>query len=118
MKNNWKYFWALQIALFISSMGGICSKLAGRQEFLSKAFVLYYGLLLATLFIYAIIWQQVLKKISLTVAYACKGIGIFYGILWGIIVFDEEIKWNMILGAVLVLIGVYFYVIEEMRGAK
>lgn len=118
MKNNWKYFWALQIALFVSSLGGICSKMAGRQVFLSGAFLLYYGLLLATLFFYAIVWQQVLKKISLTVAYACKGIGVFYGILWGVLIFDEELKWNMILGAILVLAGVYCYIIEEMREAK
>ncbi len=118
MKNNWKYFWALQIALFVSSLGGICSKMAGRQEFLSLPFIFYYGLLLATLFFYAVVWQQVLKKISLTVAYACKGIGIFYGILWGVLFFHERIQWNMILGALLVLAGVYCYIIEEMREAK
>lgn len=118
MKKNWKYFVALQIALFVSSLGGICSKMAGRQAFLSGPFVFYYGLLLATLFFYAVVWQQALKKISLTVAYACKGIGVIYGILWGVLFFDERIEWNMILGAALVLCGVYCYIYEEMREAK
>lgn len=115
MKNNWKSFIVLQIALFIVSLGGVCSKMAARQVFMSPAFIGFYGLLLFILFGYAIVWQQVLKRISLTVAYASKGIGIVYGILWGILIFDEKIRWNMILGAILVLIGVYCYIAEEMR---
>lgn len=117
-RTNWKSFIILQIALFIVSLGGICSKMAGRQEFLSVEFLLFYGLLLCILFIYAVIWQQVLKRLSLTVAYASKGVGIIYSILWGVIFFDEKIEWNMIIGAVLVLIGVYCYIIEEVRGIK
>lgn len=90
--------------------------MAGRQELLSKAFFFFYGLLFLILFIYAIVWQQILKRVSLTVAYASKGIGIVYGILWGHLIFDEEIRWNMILGAVLVLAGVYCFILEEMKG--
>lgn len=118
MKNNWKWFLLLQVALFIVSLGGICSKMAGRQEFLSKSFLFFYGLLLFILFLYAIVWQQVLKRVSLTVAYASKGVGILYGMLWGVLIFQEEIRWNMILGAVFVLIGVYCFLFEEMKGEK
>ncbi len=112
---NWKAFIVLQLAVFIVSLGGICSKLAGRQIFLSKKFIIYYALLLCVLFVYALIWQQVLKHISLSVAYASKGVGIVYAILWGILIFGEEIRWNMIVGAVLVLIGSYCYIIDEIR---
>ena len=116
-KNDWRAFAVLQIALFIVSLGGIFSKIAGQQTFMSGKFLLFYGLLLGVLFIYAIVWQQVLKKLSLTVAYASKGIGIIYSILWGCIFFDEKIEWNMILGAILVLCGVYCYIVEEIRGS-
>lgn len=115
---NWKAFIVLQVALFIVSLGGICSKMAGRQAFLSEKFIVYYGLLLCILFVYAIVWQQVLKRISLTVAYASKGVGVLYSIIWGVLIFDEHIEWNMILGALLVLIGSYCYIIEEIRGMK
>lgn len=115
-KTNWKSFIMLQMALFIVSLGGICSKMAGRQVFLSKKFFLFYGLLLCILFVYAIVWQQVLKRISLTVAYASKGVGIIYSILWGVLFFDEQIQWNMIVGALLVLAGAYCYIIDEIRG--
>lgn len=115
-KEKWIVFIVLQIALFIVSLGGICSKMAGKQKFLSISFFFFYGLLLLILFGYAIIWQQVLKKISLTVAYASKGIGIIYSTLWGVLFFNEKITWNMIMGTIFVLIGVYCYIIEEIRG--
>ncbi|MCR5417492.1 MAG: transporter [Lachnospiraceae bacterium] len=114
-ERRWPAFVWLQVGLFIFSLGGVCSKMAGRQDFLSFRFFLFYGLLILILFIYAIIWQQVLKKIPLTVAYACKGIGIFYGILWGVIVFGEELRANMLIGAVLVLIGSMCFLMEDAR---
>jgi drug/metabolite transporter (DMT)-like permease len=111
-------FVLLQVALFILSFGAVCSKMAGRQEFLSIPFFAFYGTLILILFVYAILWQQVLKRISLVVAYACKGIGIIYGILWGVLFFKEEITWKMIVGAVLVLIGVYIFVFGEIKANK
>ena len=117
-KTNIGAFVVLQIALFILSFGAVCSKIAGRQEFLSLPFCLFYGLLLIILFVYAIIWQQVLKKISLTVAYACKGIGIVYSIIWGVVFFQEIITWKMIVGALLVLAGVYVFIFGDLKGKK
>ena len=70
------------------------------------------------LFVYAIIWQQVLKKLPLSVAYASKGIGIVYAILWGVIFFKEVITWKMIVGAILVLAGVYMFIFDELKGKE
>ena len=111
-------FILLQIALFIFSFGAVCSKMAGRQEFLSIPFFAFYGALILILFVYAILWQQILKRISLVVAYACRGIGIIYAILWGVLFFKEEITWKMIAGAVLVLIGVYIFIFGEIKNSK
>ena len=85
-------FFLLQFALFIVSFGAVCSKMAGKNKPFSISFCLFYGLLILILFFYAIIWQQVLKRVPLTVAYACKGIGVVYAILWGILFFSEKIK--------------------------
>lgn len=96
----------LHIILFIYSMGGVFSKLAAGKEFLSIGFFFFYGLVLATLFVYAVLWQQVLKKMPLTTAFLNKSVVVVWGIIWGAIFFSEEIKWNMVLGAIVIIIGI------------
>lgn len=113
-KNNLFAFIILQVALIISSLGGIFSKMAGKQEFLSIPFFIYYGCLIAVLFIYAIIWQRVLKKIDLIVAYACKGEGIIFSMTWGYLFFDEVIRPGMIIGAIIVIVGVFIFVYDDI----
>ena len=60
------------------------------QAILIVAVVAAIGFLLSMLPL-AVIWQQVLKKIPLTIAYGCKGIIIVYGMLWGALFFSEKI---------------------------
>ena len=60
----------LHIMLMIYSMSGICSKLAAGQKFLSMKFCLYYGLIILLLGFYAIGWQQIIKRMPLTAAFA------------------------------------------------
>ena len=63
--------------------------------------------------IYAVLWQQVLKKIPLSVASANKAVTIIWGIIFGKIVFDEKIKWNMVLGALIILAGIFILLTEK-----
>ena len=80
--------------------------MAAQNDFLSFWFIFWYGLVILNLGIYAIVWQQIIKHLPLTTAYANKAITIVWGIHWGFIFFHEQIKWNMILGAVIVIAGV------------
>lgn len=105
-----KYFIALHIELLLYSLGGICSKTAAKSEFLSFEFIFWYGLVILNLGIYAIVWQQIIKHLPLTTAYANKAVTIVWGILWGMIFFHEQIKWSMILGAIIVMAGVIMVV--------
>ena len=105
-----KYFVALHIELLLFSLGGICTKTAGKYEFLSFWFIFFYGLVILNLGVYAIVWQQIIKKLPLNTAYSNKAITIVWGILWGRLFFSEPIKWNMIVGAVIVIIGVLLVV--------
>lgn len=113
-KNNSKEklscYFALHIELLLFSLGGICSKLAGQHEFLSFWFIFFYGLVILNLGVYAIVWQQIIKKLPLNTAYSNKAVNIAWGILWGFLFFQEQIKWNMILGAAIVIIGVLIVV--------
>ena len=110
-----KYFVFLHILLFFYSLSNVCSKLASKEEFLSFKFILLYGCIIAILGVYAIVWQQIIKHIPLTTAFCNKAIGIIWGIMWGVLLFGETIKWNMIVGAVIVIIGVIIVVKSDER---
>lgn len=107
-RNNRKsqYYVLLHIELLLFSLGGICSKMAAQNEFLSFWFIFWYGLVILNLGIYAIVWQQIIKHMPLTTAYANKAITIVWGILWGLLIFKEQIRWNMIVGALIVICGI------------
>lgn len=104
------YYVALHIELLLFSLGGICSKIAGHYDFLSFWFIFFYGLVILNLGLYAIVWQQIIKKLPLNTAYSNKAVTIAWGILWGFLFFQETVKWNMILGAAIVIIGVLIVV--------
>ena len=70
-------------------------------------FIFWFGLVFVIMFGYAIIWQQILKRMPLTVAYANKPVTLIWGIIWGKLIFDERITWNMLLGACIIFAGIY-----------
>lgn len=111
--NKIKSYLLLHLILLMLSIGGIFSKLAAKQEFLSLPFILFYAVSLMLLFVYALAWQQILKHIPLTVAYANKGMGLIWGMIFGNIFFSEIITFNMIIGAVIVFIGILMVVSDE-----
>lgn len=104
---------ALHLALILSSLSGVCSKMAANQSFLSLKFCFYFGLVIAIMFVYAIIWQQILKRMPLTVAYANRPVTLIWGIIWGAWIFKERITWNMILGAGIIFLGIYLVVSDR-----
>lgn len=105
-KSKLKYYILLHVLLVVSFLSGVCTKLAGQHKFLSFWFIFFYGLVILNLGVYAIVWQQIIKKLPLNTAYSNKAITIVWGILWGFVFFQEQIKWNMLLGATIVIFGV------------
>ena len=61
---------ALHILLAVYSLSGVLSKLASGFSFSDIGFYLCYCGILALLGIYAIGWQQIIKRLPLTTAYA------------------------------------------------
>ena len=116
MSKNTKTILELNILLMFFSLGGIFSKLASKQSFLSLKFILCYGALLLIMFVYAIGWQQVIKRLPLTMAYANRAVTIVWGIIWGLLFFNEKLNVGKIIGAVIVIAGVLLYVTESDEG--
>lgn len=108
-KSKVKVLIALHLMLMIYSMSGICSKLASKQEFLSPMFCVYYGIIILLLGFYAIGWQQIIKRMSLTTAFANKAVTVVWGIVWGALIFHESVTIGKIAGAALVIVGVALF---------
>ena len=100
---------ALHVLLVAFSFGGVCTKCAAGEEFLSLPFCLFYGGLNLILGIYAVVWQQVIKKLPLTFAYANKAVGIIWSMIWGLVFFGEAVTLKKIAGAVIVIGGIVLY---------
>lgn len=100
-------------SLLVYSASGILSKLAAQQAPLSVPFILYYAGVIAILGIYALVWQQIIKHLPLTTAFANKAITVVWGMLWGFLLFSESMNILKILGALMVTAGVVLFVIAD-----
>ena len=115
MKNKQKKFdiktyAVLHFILLLYSFVGVFMKLAFQHDFLSLYFLLFAGLAVLFLGIYALLWQQVLKKLPLTVAFTNKAICIAWGMLWGAFILGDSITWYKIVGSLVVFAGVVLVV--------
>lgn len=98
--------------LLVLSLSGVASKLASRQEFLSLPFCALYGVVLLILAFYALAWQQVIKRLPLTFAYANRAITVVWGIVWGVLFFGERVTPPMVMGAVTIIVGIVLYALD------
>lgn len=97
----------------VYSLFGICSKLAAQQPFLSFKFIMYYGIVILNLAIYAVCWQQIIKRIPLVTAFANKAVTVIWGLIWGKIFFQEAITAQKLLGAFIIICGIVLVVTEK-----
>jgi len=103
----------LHALLALYSLCSICGKLAAGFEFMSPGFILCYGSMILVLGLYAIGWQQVIKRMPLTSAYANKAVTIVWGIVWGVLLFHEAVTPAKLMGAAVVLAGVVLFSIAD-----
>lgn len=118
MKTNIKNYILLNVMLIMYSLSSVCSKMAAGELVLGVRFFLIYGLVILLLGVYALGWQQVLKKIPLTVAFANKAITVFWGMVWGFVIFHEKITLGKAAGATLVVLGIVFYALSDKKSEK
>lgn len=92
-KIQWKDFLMLQVVFLIYSFTSLTQKLASSflpkdagtteelvRQLLNWKLILSAGLVVLLLGVYALLWQQVIKRFELSVAYANKAITLFVGI--------------------------------------
>ena len=110
---NIKNYVLLHIIFLIYSLSAVCSKYAATYEFLSVPFIFFYGIVLLIMGVYAILWQQILKKLPLTVAFANKAVTIIWGIVWGVLFFGDKVSISQVIGAVIIIAGVLLVVTDK-----
>lgn len=91
------------------SLSGVCSKMAAGYDMLSPQFILFYGGVIVILGVYAIVWQQVLKKMPLVTAYANKAATVVWGVIWGLVIFHEHITVGKVISMILVVVGIVLF---------
>lgn len=95
----------LQLVVGIYTLSGVAAKFASGNDFLSMKFILFYGVEIAVLGIYAILWQQIIKKFDLSIAYANRAMALLWSMIWAVVFFHENITIKNIIGVLIVIVG-------------
>ena len=106
----------LQSAVVVYSLSTVAANLASKYEFLSSRYILFFGLEFVILAAYALIWQQMIKRFQLSVAYANKAMTLMWSMLWNFIIFSQGITPFKVVGVVLVVIGVMIMNTGAVKG--
>lgn len=108
----------LHLMLVLFSFNAVLSKLAAQYPFPSFKFILFYGCSMLALGAYAIGWQQVIKHLPLTTAYANRSVTVVWGIVWGVLLFHEQLNAPKVVGALVVLTGVVLFAWADSLSKK
>ena len=119
----------IQGAVVVYTGSSVCSKIASSHpgsitlfgltlHWLSWTGVLWVFLELCCLGAYAVFWQQIIKRLPLTTAFANKAVTVVWGIVWGALFFGEAITLGKVLGAALVISGVILFVRGDSEEAR
>ena len=96
----------LHMLFLFFSVSGVLAKYASFEEFLSIRFVVLCGAQFAILFVYSVLWQFVLRGFPLTMVYANRSVTTIWGLLWGVMLFDENISLAKVIAAMLIISGI------------
>lgn len=112
-----KVFLALHLLLLLFAGTTVLSKLAAGEEFLSLRFCLYFGGEFVLLGLYALGWQQILKRLPLTVAYTNKAVTLVWSMVFGVLLFHETVSVKQLVGCALAVAGVVLFVRADAEEA-
>ena len=95
----------LQAVVIVYTLSSVVAKFATGKELFSFSFFLFYGLEIMILGIYAILWQQMIKRFDLSVAYANRAMAIAWSAVWAIVLFKDVLAIKQVVGIAFVVLG-------------
>lgn len=110
---GWKKYLLLHLCIFWYTGTTILSKVASQMEFLSLPYIVCYCAIVFVLGVYAILWQQAIKGFQPSVAYSNKSVNLIWTLVVSALLFQEQITWNNVAGAALIILGVCLVVQDD-----
>lgn len=105
MKTKLSSFILMYLSFFIYSISSVCSKLASGHEVASFQYIVFISGTIGILGVYAVLWQQVLKRTELSVAMANKPVVLVFSCLWACLFFHEQLTLRVVIGMILIMTG-------------
>ena len=97
----------LQGVIVLYSVSSVMSKEASGSGGDILRFLFFFGMEFVMLGVYAILWQQMIKRFELSVAYANRSMAVVWSMVWAVVFFHDTITIQNILGVLLVVIGTW-----------
>lgn len=97
----------LQGVIIIYTISGVMSKEASASGDDLTRFLVFFGLEFVLLGVYALLWQQMIKRFELSVAYANRSMAVVWSMVWAVVFFHDAITIQNIAGVVLVVAGIW-----------
>lgn len=95
----------LQAIVVIYTLSGVAGKFASSYGFMSLGFILCYGVEILILGVYAVLWQQIIKRFDLSIAYANRSIALLWSMIWAVLLFHERVTVKNLIGVAIVIAG-------------
>lgn len=108
----------LQAIIIIYTVSSVMAKFASASKEEPMRFLLFFGLEFIILAAYAVLWQQMIKRFELSVAYANRSMALLWSMIWAVIFFHDRITIRNILGVILVLVGTMIVNLDATGGVN
>lgn len=109
MRRGWKIYVVILFAFLVYSFASVFSKLASENVFLSVPYLLWLGCAFISLGLFAVLWQQIIKRMPISDAYMFKGTSLVFVLMFSHLFFNETITMNNLLGAAIIICGIAFF---------
>ena len=97
----------LQGVIIVYTISSVMSKEASASGDDLLRFLFFFGMEFVILGVYAILWQQMIKRFELSVAYANRSMAVVWSMVWAVFFFHDTITIQNLVGVVLVVAGTF-----------
>lgn len=109
MSKHFSWYIALVVVNLVYACTAIFTKSASQHQFLSFPYILWLVGAVAVMGVYALLWQQIIKRMPIAEAYMFKGTSLIFVLLLSALIFGEAITLTNIIGAIVIIVGIVIY---------